>query len=143
MPSSYDPAREELYQIAGDRPTDLPPELAGGTTGAVARGTGRAFVRYTSKWAVDPLIIEMDIYAIPGVPIEVHLICPKCLKALKISQANKAMEWSPPAPDVERGGGVISIAPFECTWELTDQVELGGELCRWKAGVTNNVARDA
>lgn len=142
MPS-HDPAREELYPIAGDAPDNLPPELAAGTGAISARPNGRAFIRYQSRWAADPFVIEADVYFLPGVPTKVLLLCPKCKNALSVTADRKRIEFQPPAVGHEGDGGKISIETFECTWELTQQVELGGELCRWRVAVDNNIARDA
>lgn len=146
----------EIYQIAGDPP--VPPELAGGAPSDVrAAPTGVAYVFYQSPWAADPFILTVDVYALPGQPVKVHLLCPKCRKALNIDQTMKAMEWQPPRaedlppPGFTQPGGFLAVEAFQCTWELTDQKEFGGELCRWKVGITGarrggqfmNVARSA
>ncbi len=142
MPS-HDPATEELYQIAGDRPDNLPPELAAGSGAIAARPTAHAYVRYRTASHVDPLVLEVDIYQVPGAPTRVLLLCPRCRNSLTITSDRKEMRVQLPARGAEAAGAVISVAPFQCTWELTQQKALGGELCRWKGAIDNNVARDA
>lgn len=130
----------ERYFIAGDQP--IPPELQGGSGTHRATPTAHALVYYRSRWQNDAFEMEVDVYALPGEPIRLHLLCPKCQHALTLDQTKKAIDWTPPPPG---GGkhGTISVETFQCTWEMGDKTELGQPLCGWRVAIDRNVARDA
>jgi hypothetical protein len=103
--------------------------------------------------------LTVDVYPMHGEPTTIHLICPRCHHSLQISETRKKMEVdlfavSPilrmltdardlDADDIaylraKGSTGVISVEPFECTWELGP-----GQLCRWKAAIDKNVVKEA
>lgn len=109
-------------------------------------------------------VLTVDVYAIEGEPLQVHLICPRCCKPLRVGQDRKHIDWEPGALHPHQGvaaeldaqghgpaprTGVISIEPFECTWEIGNDphnaagLHTGATLCRLKLGITRNVAQDA
>jgi hypothetical protein len=132
MPA-HDPKREELYHVAGDAPDPTGTGLSGRMSSMrlTQIALGHPLIRYKDR------VIEADVYEIHG-RLMVHLICPRCLNALKITDDRKKMEYSVTE-------NRISIEAFGCTWEMNDdrRMEFGVGLCRWRVGVTNNVARDA
>lgn len=112
-------------------------------------------------------VLCADVYALPGEPIKVHLICPRCHHTLTIDQGKKAIDWRPAdghphaaevraalEPDAQwiaANLGVISIATFQCTWELADEMQdkgkddrviAGGSLCRYRCVIERNVLRE-
>lgn len=147
MGAVFDKEREELVHLAGDQPdplTGMP-----GVETARAGGGIMSTVRMTKSAAGHPkvrykdFVLELDVYEPPGAPRYVHLICPRCRHALRITEDRKAMEYDP-TRDVENGGR-ISVEKFTCTWELPEdrRMEFGLGLCRWTVAIDNNVARDA
>ena len=127
---------KDLVHIAGDMDTGIT------STFQIDRNKREVIVTYKEY------VLTVDIYQIPGEPTKVHLICPRCHHALSISAERKAIDFDPKAGDPKLGGR-LSIEPFQCTWELPDAGEhkaglkSGGlTLCKWKAGIENNVARD-
>lgn len=112
-------------------------------------------------------VSTVDVYAIPGEPLKVHMICPRCNKQLQIDQSKKAIDWDPAASSpvaaevraslspqdnwIADNLGLISISEFKCTWELEDQMQDGGKdanviakgsLCRYRGVVERNVLRE-
>lgn len=135
---SFDPQREELVHLAGDAPDPSGSGLVGHQASLNLSRTalGHPKIRYRD------LVIEADVYALPGVPMYVHILCPKCRHALKIAEDRKHIEYDPKAGPPQDGGR-ISIEAFQCTWEMDDQrQQFGLSLCGWKVVVDNNIARD-
>ncbi len=125
MPA-HNPQREDLYHIAGD------PEHGVASTMRLTRtALGHPQVRYKDR------VMELDVYEIHG-RLMVHLLCPRCANALKITDDRKQMEYDARA-------NVISIEAFRCTWELDPErrMEFGVGMCNLTIGITKNVARDA
>jgi hypothetical protein len=167
--TAYDPHTEELDFIAGDQPAAVKQRRrVDPTTGAIdATSTvdlgkaalGHPEIRYSTP--TKDYVLEADVYPLLGAAmfeggasaerLEVILICPRCQHELRITSDRKAIEFKPGPPviDPERGlitRGVLSVERFQCTWEkdtakaVTDR---GGEnLCRWRAVIDKNVARD-
>jgi len=106
------------------------------------------------------LLLEIDVHAIVGAPIELLLICPKCRNALRITSERKQIAWDPRAENPMRREiqprlpahhqarallGKISVEPFECTWEMNakqavakDMTVTAGNLCRWRGAIDDN-----
>lgn len=128
--------KRELVHLAGDMDTGL------SSTIALSSGKREVIVVYKD------FVLTCDVYALPGQPIEVHLICPRCRKALRVTSERKTIDFDPSAGDPKKGGR-LSIEPFQCTWELGGDKHVPGlvgggiSLCRWTAGIDDNVARDA
>jgi hypothetical protein len=109
-------------------------------------------------------ILTVDVYAIPGEPITVHLICPRCRKTLTVRGDRKVIDFDPNAPN-PRGAvlratgspelavlaqrGRLSIEAFECTWEMGDghhargSFHTGVSLCRQRLAIEDNRAQEA
>lgn len=159
----FDSKNEEMIPIAGDlNRTGAVRQRHGVADPIGERGAGAAqqinldhakvtaVIRYRDK------LIEADVYALPGEPVKVVILCPRCNNASSIDETRKAIDWRPHPPQAVGdfvNHGKLSIEPFECSWELPDagahnqsarETLIGtAPLCRLKIGVTNNIGRDA
>lgn len=111
---------------------------------------------------------NVDVYAIPGEPVKVHMICPRCHHRLTINGDRQAIDYEAARGNPQRAaliaslppelayvadlGGQLSVSTFQCTWELSDQkqdtnqdlnVIARGSLCRWRGVIDRNVVREA
>jgi len=147
---------KELVQVAGD--------MDHGMSSTVHLNAGKTEVLVLAKNGDVPLM-TVDVYAMPGEPLKVHILCPRCKNHLTIPGEKKAIEWAPrdanPAyrgivalgvpPHMQQMAltGRLSIETFECTWELDAHKKVGssefsgGNLCRWRAAIDNNVVKAA
>lgn len=112
-------------------------------------------------------VLTVDVYAIPGEPVKLHMICPKCHHTLTVNADKKPIDWNPAAPSpfprtlrevlppesqyLALHPGVISVEEFQCTWELEDvqqdkgkdvNLMVSGSLCRFRAAIDKNVMRE-
>lgn len=127
----YNARKEELYEIKQDL---VEHQSRGMSTVHFDNAAAHAKVRYRE------FLLECDVYEAGGL-ITVVLFCPRCKQQLKIDSSRKAIEWDPVR-------GLLSVEPFQCTWELPDEHlgqkrEFGFSLCRWTAAIDKGVARDA
>jgi len=152
----------EVVQLAGDAPDPTHLSSARGlqSTHNLIAGKQEVLVLYKD------LVMTIDVYAVPGEPLKVHMICPRCHKLGTISGDRKAIDFEPLAAnpaqsDIVAMGevpptvramsahGRISIEPFECAWEIGDDRHVAGShhtgvtLCRQKLAIDNNRAKDA
>lgn len=110
------------------------------------------------------LLLELDVHALPGEPILLIAICPKCQNAIRIPGDRKRIEWDPQAENPMRrviaarlpphhvhraARGRLSVEPFECTWEMnakqavSSDLTIGkGNLCRWRGAIDNNRVKE-
>lgn len=145
-----------LVQVAGD--------MDHGLASTVRLTAGKTEVLVLSKSGDIPLM-TVDVYAIPGEPLKVHLLCPRCRNHLTVPGEKKAIDWSPrdanpqaraiialgidPHMQAMAQLGRLSVEPFECTWELDSKKKVGasefsgGNLCRWRAAIDNNLVKSA
>lgn len=160
-PDSY----KETFHVAGD---------AEDPTGAAPRGLAPGY-RLTQSAAGHPkclyaiggreMIVEIDVYRLPGQPMYLHLLCPHCLarefaerNALRVMADQKQMDydaaaappafpgWSPAqmAAAFPAGvGGLLSVqTPFRCTWEIDARYrERLGNICDFHVVIDKNVIR--
>lgn len=110
------------------------------------------------------LFMTVDVYAVSGEPLKVHLYCPRCHKHSTVPGTRKAIDFDPTAGNPQRSAiiasgrpelvalaerGRLSIEPFECPWEVTDDRHVAGalhtgvSLCRLRIAIDNNRARNA
>jgi hypothetical protein len=159
--------KRQMVQLAGDAPdpTGVTSQRGLQMTQRLDMGKQVCAIVYKDQ------LIEADIYAIPGSPLEVIFICPRCRKQSRITQEMKAIEFNPGStrpvrlPDGNKvaygaphrmpdghlltNAGEISIEAFECSWELendkhTPGIRAGGlTLCRLRLVIDQNVAREA
>lgn len=148
---------KRLLQVAGD--------MDHGVQSRVNLDLGKVEVMVLDKKGDIPLL-TLDIYALPGEPLKIGLICPRCRNHLTITGDKKAIDWDPRAENprtrdiIDLGIephmvstaklGKLSVEAFECTWELdgdkkvgTSEFWAGGNLCRWKVAIDNNLVKKA
>jgi hypothetical protein len=140
--------RRELVHLAGD------PEGDRGISCTYRADTAKQEVIVVYK----DFVMTVDVYALPGEPVELHIICPKCRNKSRITAARKKI-------DLEFGAGKpirlpdgrmmqtvarLSVEPFQCSWEMPGAgehkpgIRAGGlTLCQLKLAIDNNVAKDA
>jgi len=144
--------KREMVQLAGDAQTGLSSTLN------LDNGKHEVVVVYKDQF------LTVDVYLLPGEPPEIHLICPRCHKASRISGANKQVVFDPAADNPMRRRiamaapqdlvpicylGRLSVEPFECTWEIGEDkhakgsVHTGVSLCRQRLAIEDNRAQDA
>lgn len=159
------PSYKEVFHVAGDQPdptghTDLRGVAPGYNLTRSALGHPKVlFMLYG-----EPVILTVDVYAIAGEPMNLHLMCPVCIAlgrdhvALRIVEGQKAFSYEPGAqvplwPGWSRDeirhnypeglGGLLNVEPFGCTWEETPELRRGFGLatCTWRVAIVNNIAR--
>lgn len=159
-PSHGGDAVPPVVQIAGDAPD---PTGVSGLRGVQAThhlnaGKQEVVVVYGD------LFMTVDVYRVPGEPVRVHLICPRCHKTSQATGDRKAIAFDPSAPNPQRAHilasrqpeiaaiaatGRLSIEAFECAWEIGDTQHVQGglhtgvTLCRQRLVIDDNRARDA
>lgn len=140
---------KELYLVAGDQPDPMGGSVRGqaGQMNLTQTALGHPFIRWRD------FLLVADVYKIAGQPMYVHIICPRCLNALKIGEDHKAISYEPDRPPkiapflanaaVVNYDGSLSVEAFECTWELgPERRNFGTGLCRWRVAIDDNIAKD-
>lgn len=166
----HEHTEKEIFHLAGNVPDPEGTGLHGvaATHNLVNAAIGHPMVLYRINGK--ELFLEIDVHVdltVTPHAMYAHVICPLCLVGgrqvgLRIHSAAKAMHyereamprpfpgWSKRQMDeafakrVEGVGGVLSIAPFKCTWEeMPDMRRRDGlSTCRWQVAIDHNVARD-
>lgn len=148
--------KKQIMQVAGD--------MDHGIASRIDLTNGKTEVMVFDPKGDVPLL-TVDVYALPGEPLKVHLICPRCRNHLTIPGDRKAIEFAPNdrnprSPSIIALGipphmqemaklGRLSVEPFECTWELDAGKKVGSSeftgnnLCRWRAAIDNNTVKAA
>lgn len=155
--------RREVVRLAGDvpDPTGVSPNHRGiQSTHFLTGGKQEVVVVYAD------VLMTLDVYALPGEPVRVQMICPRCHKHSTITSDRKRIEYDAKALNPQAKWihllagsvaelaaisvfGLLSIEPFECTWELGEDrhvaggLHSGASLCRLKLVIDNNRAREA
>ena len=156
--------KREVVQLVGDAPD---PQGVMGPGAVIARGLQSTTHLTAGKQEVlviyKDMFLTVDVYALPGEPVTVHLFCPRCHKPLQVTGDRKRIDYDPSERRVVAAAlasgkpeiaalaesGSLSIEPFECTWEFGDEthvrgiVQSGTSLCRLRIGIDNNRAKDA
>lgn len=169
------PGAKRLEQLHGDK---TPPHWSG--TKGVADPTGRAAglgamsTHQLDKNKIEVLVayrgrhgqfdLTVDVYQLPGEPIEIVLICPKCQgggrgAGSRITTERKRIEFDRDhgrpytfvdGSRIAYNGGALSVEPFECSFELNSterhvvgQRAGGANLCRMRLAIENSIAKDA
>lgn len=159
----YDDTKEEMIPLAGDGD----PTRSGlvSQTRRAFDPTGTGQVGASSGVQLDKtkdctvvvrwkdMLLEVDVYKFEGAPLKLVLMCPQCGNTLNIESDKKQMALEKHAPQQVgefMNYGKLDVEPFQCTWEKRDAgphvpglVSGGLSLCKWKVGISNNVARDA
>lgn len=162
---AYAGKQREVIQLAGDAPdpTGLTAHHGLQSTHFLTGGKQEIVVIFGDQ------IMTLDLYALPGEPMRVQIICPRCHKHSTIREDQKHIEYEPTvlnparsailevlrgapdgAPDLVRlaGFGRLSIETFECAWEIGESkhvagaVRTGTSLCRLRLVIDNNRARE-
>lgn len=154
---------KEVFQVAGDRPDPAGTGLRGVMPGYDLRQSAAGHPLLLWRHPAGELVLEADVYQLPGQPTYIHLLCPQCLQAgrqnaLRITQERKAISYDPARePPTFPGwtdrqmrdafpngvGGILSVEAFECTWEEdpTRQRGFGLAKCNWRVVIEHNVVR--
>jgi hypothetical protein len=136
---AHNPQTEELIHLAGDAPDPDGSELRGrqSTMRLTKTALGRPAVRY--EHGVQSFVLDCDVYEMPGAGLMVHLICPRCRHALRLTSERHVIEY-------DARDGLLSVQRLACVWELEGDgavaEHFGTSLCRWTAAIDRNVARD-
>jgi len=156
-----DTGKKDVVRLAGD----VPDPIGSGTRGYQSS----TFLNRDKREVLvvfGDLVMTVDIYQVPGEPLVAYLYCPRCHKHLTVRADQKAIDYDPGADNPMRGAisalgklppelvaalekGRLSIAPFECTWEVGDDkyakgsVHTGAALCRLRLAIEDNRARKA
>lgn len=153
--------KREVVQLAGDAPdpTGLTNQFGLQSTHRLTGGKQEVVVVYGD------LLMTLDVYALPGEPMRVQIICPRCHKHSTIRGDQKRIEYEPTSlnPQAKRIHllaesvaelakisvfGRLSVEPFECAWEIGDAkhvpgaVHTGASLCRLRLVIDDNRARE-
>jgi len=145
------PGRREMVQLAGDENRGMQ---------SVRRlDTAKVEVLVAYRGRVGDFDLTVDVYALPGEPAELHIICPKCRHKSRITAERKKIEFDQhdirPYTFVDgsrmpTNGGRLDVETFECGWEMPEAVEHkvgitqhGMTLCRMRMAIDHNVAKDA
>lgn len=151
--------KREVVQLAGDAPdpTGLTTQTGLQSTHRLTGGKQEVVVVYGD------MLMTLDVYALPGEPMRVQIICPRCHKHSTIRGDAKKIEYDAKAlnPQSRRIHllaqsvaeiaaisvfGRLSVEPFECAWEIGDAphvpgaVHTGATLCRLRLVIDNNRA---
>ena len=90
--------RREVVQLAGDAPdpTGVTSDLGLLSTHRLTGGKQEVVVVFGD------LLLTADVYALPGEPMKIHLICPRCHKMLTIAGDQKRIQYEPGPPNPAR-----------------------------------------
>lgn len=134
IPRAYDPRKEDLVHLKGDDEHGYANDMR-----LTKTALGHPEYRYRDR------VVRCDVYRDPVTKrLSVHSMCPRCENYIWISEPEKQIEFDPST-------GILSISPFECTWERgrgtegtrQDRIAFGLGLCRLRIVVERNRARDA
>lgn len=147
QPTTRASGKRGLVQLAGD------PDHGLRSTVQLSSGKHEVVVVYQD------LLMTVDVYAVPGEPLKLHLYCPRCHKHSTVPGERKAIDFEPSAPNpqwarvrelgIESPMGRLSVETFECPWEIGDAQHVQGglhtgvNLCRLRIAIDNNRAKDA
>jgi hypothetical protein len=152
--------RREMVQLAGDvsDPTGRTPGQRG-LMSTHRLDTEKIEVLVAYRGRIGDFDMTVDVYALAGEHIELHLICPKCHHKSRITGERKKIEFDQHntrpysfVNGVRRptNGGRLDVEPFECGWEMPDAgehktgIRAGGiTLCRMRMAIDGSVAKDA
>lgn len=155
---------KDVFHVAGDAPDPGGTGLRGVAPGydLTKAAMGHPMLLYRLPQGQE-LILEADVFDGPDGRY-IYLICPRCFarghtQQLRIRSGIKAFSYEPNEPvpvfpgwtreqfahSFPRGaGGVLSVAPFQCTWEEDPTLQRadGFARCGWHVSIDKNVVRD-
>lgn len=164
MDNNSSPTSKELFHVAGDAPDPSGTGLRGVSPGydLTKSALGHPFLLWRRPDGGE-MMLEADVYAMPGSPMYIIILCPLCAmngrtSGLRIDQAKKAMSYDEKASiscfpgwtkEQTKGafpngtGGVLSVEPFACTWEESPDLkrDFGLSKCNWRVAIDNNFVR--
>lgn len=165
--------KRRMEQLAGDAPANWHGELGAADPLAGVRRTegqrgmlsttrldqGKIEVLVAYRGRIGQFDLTIDVYRVPGAPLELHIICPKCRNKSRISGEKKKIAFDEritrPYEFVDgsrfpTNGGRLDVEPFECAWELDNKAQhvqglrAGGiNLCRMRLAIDGSIAKDA
>ncbi len=143
--------KREMVQLAGDEQR--------GIQSTRRLDTAKVEVLVAYRGRAGHFDMTVDVYALPGEPAELHIICPKCRHKSRITAARKHIEFDSndtrpytfvDGSQMPTNGGRLDVETFECSWEMPDAgehkvgIRSGGiTLCRMRMAIDHNVAKDA
>lgn len=149
----------EMVQLAGDAPDPTGMSRHRGAMSTHRLDSEKIEVLVAYRGRSGEFDLTVDVYMLPGQPIELHIICPRCRNKSRITGERKKIEFSPndtrPYTFVDgskypTNGGRLDVETFECGWELDNKKkhvvglrEGGMNLCRMVLAIDHNVAKDA
>lgn len=158
---------KDIFHVAGDAPDPDGTGLRGVSPGYNMTNAALGHPMILYRAGGQELLLEADVYALPGEPMRVHLLCPRCLarghtQGLNIRADHKAVAYDvndavPVFPGWTRdqmtramprgAGGRLSVEAFACTWEEDPTAQRasgvnGLSICGWRVKIDDNVARD-
>lgn len=148
----------EVFRIAGDQTSGLT-----GDTEWRPHAIGQPKCIYSFGNGVE-MLVEIDVYHVPGEPVSLHLLCPHCMarehgerNSLRITADRKGLSYDPTAhvpafpgwTDRDMlglpggsAGGLLSVGRFRCAWEVDPRHrESIGNVCDFEAVIDRNVIR--
>jgi hypothetical protein len=158
-------ALKETFYVAGDQPDPAGTDLRGVAAGYDLTRTaiGHPMLYYALPNGRE-IILEADVYQLPGQPMYIYVICPLCMmtgntRMLRIGAENKDVSydakarvpvfpgWKPAqmrSALPQGAGGLLSVAEFACTFEVEPDLrrQFGFAVCPWKVVVDKNVVID-
>lgn len=149
--------KNELVQIAGD--------MDHGMMSTTRLDLGKHEIIVAVGPSPSDGVLTVDVYAIVGEPLKIHIVCPRCKHQLTIDGDKKPIDYDRlaenPLPRSYKNDlplelarkavyGKLSVQTFQCTWELEDQMQdagkdvhviAGGSLCRFRGAIDKNVLK--
>ncbi len=151
--------KRSMVQLAGDAPDPTGYTKNRGMQSTHRLDVAKVEVLISYRGRVGDFDMTIDVYALPGQPAELHIICPKCRNKSRITAERKKIEFDANAArpytfvdgsSYPTNGGRLDVEPFECGWEMPDAgqhktgIRAGGiTLCRMRMAIDNSVAKDA
>lgn len=139
MSNVIDPAREEIFHIAGDVGDPLDPSKRG-----IAATTRLDASAIHIQARFQDFLLECDYYELEGAPAKLVLICPRCRNVLNVTADKKHIEYNP--TKLVMFGGELSVEKSKCTWEADPEgprKEFGLGLCNFTFVIDKNIVREA
>lgn len=167
-----DQTLKEVFHVAGDAPDPVGMARGRGVApgyNLTKSALGHPMLLYRLSTG-EEVILEADVYEIPTMDGKkpeqyIHILCPRCLAGgrknlLTIRPEVKQFSYDkdaavPVFPGWTREqfarafpngvGGLLSVAPFRCTWEEVPELRRDHGLgqCTWQVAIDHNVVRDA
>lgn len=130
MRPAFDPAKEDIYHVAGDQDTGIT------KTADMTAGSIKVQLRYNGKWG--NYVCTVDLYLV-GDTATIVMICPRCHHSIQVPSTRKNISWDP-----EKG---LFVETSECPWEIEqrdgERIDFGLGLCRFRFAIDGVDIKDA